>query len=713
MVRHSFALAFLGLLLAAAPAAAVSHVVLADHYLAQQADAILLGLVLGSSVSDDVGMITTNYQIDIEEVFKGFVGALPIMIRVQGGYLREEDRETVIFGTPTFARGERVLLFLSWDQRWGYRILHISQGAFYERFFDGERYLVRPLDQTSEVVLGEIQEQAGGERMAMVRNADDFHSWLRGADFSSDRSDGYLEFLSPDAEERLFKPFTLLKASKVVRRWTTNMTWKVDKKGIPGVFKVKKARKEFRKLIGLWNQQTGKTFKQKAKGKSGAKNNFKGVDGMNVLQGSDPRNVIGQDFVCGVGGVVGLGGVESTRASAVRWKNRETRRILEAGIIMNDNLGCAGLRAVLLALLHEDGHAQGIGHHCGDKPTPRCSASPAWLVSVMNASVPPGLNVPKLAEEDRNAALFLYDPDPKTPVPCAKKPPGAKGFCKSNVCGNCGWGQGQCKSNNQCLPGLECEQDPARAAELGVGAKRKFCVADEACNSFPPAPGERRTYEVVGTNIRFSTVTESVAERVGRPPQEVYLIRDPEGPRLGEYVGCSGTRGEVTVATDSYDPSDPSDNERLFWKPPLYYCGHGEPIGTTCVWEGLFADRYSREESEVLGYVSVTVPSGSFDNVMKLRIQEFDEFGLFSSTTFWIDRDIGVVKGEEDGDTIVLISYTSASAMSETSRARGNRSLEVGTGQLRSYLRLSRRASRSSVGLQRKDRPKPEREPPL
>ena len=117
-MTRPWAIGLLGLLLLAQPAAAIVHVMAADHHLARRADAIVLGQVRASSVSDGVGMITTDYTIGVEEVFKGKVGDQPIMVRVPGGYLPQESRETVIFGTPTFSRGERVLLFLSWNQRW-------------------------------------------------------------------------------------------------------------------------------------------------------------------------------------------------------------------------------------------------------------------------------------------------------------------------------------------------------------------------------------------------------------------------------------------------------------------------------------------------------------------------------------------------------------------------------------------------------------------
>ena len=55
------------------------------------------------------------------------------------------------------------------------------------------------------------------------------------------------------------------------------------------------------------------------------------------------------------------------------------------------------------------------------------------------------------------------------------------------------------------------------------------------------------------------------------------------------------------------------------------------------------------------------------------RVIDDDELSpryLFATTTYWIDRDIGVVKGEEDGDELVLVSYSSASAHSKYGRIR-------------------------------------------
>lgn len=462
----------------------------ADHHLARRADAIVLGQVRASSVSDGVGMITTDYTIGVEEVFKGKVGDQPIMVRVPGGYLPQESRETVIFGTPTFSRGERVLLFLSWNQRWGYRILHISQGAFCERFSDGERYFVRPLSEPFAVELEEIRQETGRERLALARKAHDFQAWLRRADFSSDRSDEYLEVLPAAAEKRLLaSAFTLVKFGDppdFVYRWGANMTWQVDRRGIKKIYRAGKLLDEFEKLLEQWNLETGKTFRQGVDGTSGAENNFS-PDGANVLQGRDRFGLLGGDFVCDEGGVVsvnriGAGKPENLSGSVGEWKGRPSRRILEAGIIMNNNLNClkrkANRRRVRLALLHELGHTIGIGHHCGAKLRLDCSASPAWRKSLMSANPFDGsisLKSPKLDEEDRNAAHFLYDPDLLTPVPCDRKPPGHKRFCRRSVCGPCGRGQGHCEEDKHCLEGLECVKNATRAGELGVPGDTGFC----------------------------------------------------------------------------------------------------------------------------------------------------------------------------------------------------------------------------------------------
>jgi len=186
----------------------------------------------------------------------------------------------------------------------------------------------------------------------------------------------------------------------------------------------------------------------------------------------------------------------------------------------------------------------------------------------------------------------------------------------------------------------------------------------DPCPGFPPEAGETWTYRVVGTSATFTNVTEAVEERVGERVV-LRLRRTDDPPDLGEYVSCDPDRGRIEVATDWWDNGDPSHRGRHFWIPPLFQCRIGEGVGDSCVWNGTFGGSEQREVSRVLSYESVTVPAGTFANVMKERVTTYDSTGVFDGPVdYWVDEDAGIVRAEEvsSGDAIELMFHTTPGA---------------------------------------------------
>jgi len=222
-----------------------------------------------------------------------------------------------------------------------------------------------------------------------------------------------------------------------------------------------------------------------------------------------------------------------------------------------------------------------------------------------------------------------------------------------------GWSRGDRKIvdiGNRYPPQLDCD---FTTSNTHSGAR--VFIKLEPCSGFPPPAGEIWTYRIVGTSLSFSTMLEEVSELVGG--QTVYRLRRSDNPPgLGEYVGCDEERGEVSVATDWWDLNNPSINGRHFWEPPLFHCQFGDPVGISCEWLGTFGGNSQRVLTEVITYESVTVPYGSFQNTMKIKITEYDSDGeiIDEPLYFWFDRNIGLVKGEEvnSGGVIELIAYS-------------------------------------------------------
>jgi hypothetical protein len=181
------------------------------------------------------------------------------------------------------------------------------------------------------------------------------------------------------------------------------------------------------------------------------------------------------------------------------------------------------------------------------------------------------------------------------------------------------------------------------------------------CEDFPPEPGETRTYRTMDGSYTFSVFTQAVSELVGG--YEVYRgWRSDNPPGLGGYVGCNEQHGEVDVATDWWDISDPSHNGRYYWVPPLYYSQYGDAVGQSCVWSGTFGGSPEQNITEVLAYEDVAVPAGSFLQAMKVRLTSYSNGNPYDDFYAWLHPTAGLVKAEDidGGSGIVLISYSGA-----------------------------------------------------
>ncbi len=179
------------------------------------------------------------------------------------------------------------------------------------------------------------------------------------------------------------------------------------------------------------------------------------------------------------------------------------------------------------------------------------------------------------------------------------------------------------------------------------------------CSGFPPESGEYWQYRV-GSGGIFETWTEPVDGLVAnRRVQRIRRTGNPEG--LGEYVSCDPDRGQIEVAADWWDVSDPSAHGRYFWVPPLFHCRYGDAVGDSCVWAGTFGGGAQREVTRVLGYEDIAVWAGTFKDVMKVRVTTYDDQGnIFDGPVdYWGDRYAGIVRGEEvdTGEYIELMEY--------------------------------------------------------
>jgi hypothetical protein len=187
MTRCRIGCAVVALLLAV-PAGATSIVRVADEEMVEQAPLVVVARIVEKGPTA-AGTPATEYRFAVEEVLKGAVGP-ELTVRVPGG--RGADGIGLrIYGAPSFAPGERAILFLESRPGGDYRILHLMQGAFREVLHEGRSLALRDLaDVTEMTVRAGAIDAAPAAAAEPVRDFDAFSRWIadvaRGAQPAAD-----------------------------------------------------------------------------------------------------------------------------------------------------------------------------------------------------------------------------------------------------------------------------------------------------------------------------------------------------------------------------------------------------------------------------------------------------------------------------------------------------------------------------------------------
>lgn len=464
-------------ILAANPASGLTYVAVPDGLLVDRADVVVRGTVLSRSVGDRTGRVMTTYELEVEKIFKGRDSSSRLLVRVPGGIDLDKGLAVKIFGTPEFSAGDRVLLFLSRKDDDSFRVLHIFQGAFFER--GGERgagdrrAYERSSDDAFEVLRPSADMRAASEGSDLrirraapqPRNADLFESWIEDRLAGVGRPTDYLaDYPVGEAPRRkgvVTSLFTYLVDETVILRWTKfddggKVKWHRHRDGQEGFSDG--GRKQFKKARKAWKRKfSGAPIKLTDGGKTSSTTGFQISDGRNTILFEDFNDFIGEDFECPDGGILAVGGISGT-LSVPSWKGLPTFGAREAEIIMNDGIDCfvdGSSKITGQIYAHELGHTLGIGHSCGDSESPKCSKSDFLADALMRATVGDPFG-PEIHDDDVLAARQLYDEDFWSAA-CTNRVPGAKSFCSK--CGPCGEGQGNCKTDSDCFGALTCTKD--------------------------------------------------------------------------------------------------------------------------------------------------------------------------------------------------------------------------------------------------------------
>jgi hypothetical protein len=181
-----------------------------------------------------------------------------------------------------------------------------------------------------------------------------------------------------------------------------------------------------------------------------------------------------------------------------------------------------------------------------------------------------------------------------------------------------------------------------------------------SCDNFPPPPGERWVYGILqGTQyFPFDTlITEAVSELVGG--YRVYRVRHRWYPAgLGDYVGCNPQLGKVRVASDWWDSNGNHGRTVYSQAVPITGLPFGTAAGTT---QSGVVDGDTLIV-EVISYSSVTVPAGTYQNVMKVKFTVREPNNRSDYYFDWFDQSVGSVRQEYPliPATLELLQYRSS-----------------------------------------------------
>jgi hypothetical protein len=425
--RIGCAVAALLVAMMALPAGAATIVRVADEVMVDEAPLVVVARVVekGPTASRTPA---TEYRFAVEQVLKGSVGP-ELTVRVPGG-MGTDGIGLRIYGAPSFAPGERAILFLEGRPGGDHRILHLMQGAFREVRRDGRALALRDLADVTELrVRAGAIDAAPAADAEPARDFEAFARWIADSARGAAPAADYRVSLPAGSESpgRIAAPanffFDLQTGLRL--RWFEfddgdSVPWHFGTGGQPAV--PSNGLDQFKVALNAWNADSQTPIRYLFAGTSSASgglcdpdfcNGFDGYDELNVILFGDPNGEL-SNLSPTCSGTLAYAGPWFTNATGV-FRGEEFHRIVNADIVINNGLECFfnGIanpgKAAEQLFAHELGHTLGIDHPCGNTggPDQNCT-NPTFDDALMRAFFHMDARGAKLNSDDLAAARSLY-----------------------------------------------------------------------------------------------------------------------------------------------------------------------------------------------------------------------------------------------------------------------------------------------------------------
>jgi hypothetical protein len=410
------------LALTAAPVFGATYIVPSDAEMVRRSDAIVVGTVLTSFARiGPLGGIETVTLVTVDETIKGVTLNTVISVVEPGGTLN--GRYKVVFGTPRFEEGERVLLLLKSLSPNEWVVADLALGKFeFATDVAGRQILVR---QEGDIAGWDPHFRPHRERR---RSADRFLAFIRSEvsgltteeDYfvAVDRLQPVLDISSPRSLQPVldidpFRPISYAMdfGGGAAGRWTSfPVTYRRGTSGAPA-----NAAAAVGAALNAWaTPPCSAAFLIDGGTGSGTQGVTGSADGENSILFERNLSSFGQGpFNCSSGGLLGVGGVSSASSPMHNHGGDQFFTTNEGDVEMNQGLtACTSFvnsGDYISAITHEVGHSLSIRHADQNRSNGPCSGPDLECASsaIMRSFVSSGLNG-NLAEWDAHAVEALY-----------------------------------------------------------------------------------------------------------------------------------------------------------------------------------------------------------------------------------------------------------------------------------------------------------------